>query len=234
MRFSFSQISSRRSSWIWFARGLKRNLEHLEVRGSIILENTQIHSRVRISHKVCLCVLKDYDWWVSWPADVVTDETEAGGAGLLLHGPPECRLSWCRHGVRFIQDDYLKRGTRLPTTNTGKQWVRVLALVWNSMTERYVHTRMHGCYRALGQLLSETLRYIWTYLWANQFWLTQCESQLRWAEQSSWPSLWWPGCLVHQRHWAPEPSVCKALDWRRTVEDDRIHTRAAKNRWMIK
>lgn len=114
LRFSFSQISNRRSSWISLAKGLKRNLEHLEVRGSIILQNTQAEGQDQ-SHtqSVFLC------WWlsyVSWPADVVTDEAEAGGAGLLLHGPPESSLSCTRHGVCLVQDDDLKRRTRLPTT----------------------------------------------------------------------------------------------------------------------
>lgn len=40
LRFSLSQICSRRSSWILLARGLKRNLEHLEVKGSMILKDT--------------------------------------------------------------------------------------------------------------------------------------------------------------------------------------------------
>lgn len=69
------------------------------------------------SHSVFVC---RWLFYVSWPADVVTDEAEAGGAGLLLHGPPESSLSWCRHGVGLIQDDDLKRRTWLPTTDTNK------------------------------------------------------------------------------------------------------------------
>lgn len=118
LRFSFSQMSSRRSSWIWFARGLKRNLEHLDVRGSIILQgHTDMQLGQGQSHSVFVC---RWLFYVSWPADVVTDEAEAGGAGLLLHGPPESSLSWCRHGVGLIQDDDLKRRTWLPTTDTNK------------------------------------------------------------------------------------------------------------------
>lgn len=56
LRFSFSQMSSKRSFWIWLARGLKRNLEHLEVRGSIILENKQ-HGQDQ-SHRECVRVLQ--------------------------------------------------------------------------------------------------------------------------------------------------------------------------------
>lgn len=42
LRFSFSQMSNSRSSWMWLANGLKRNLEHLDVRGSIILQNSRV------------------------------------------------------------------------------------------------------------------------------------------------------------------------------------------------
>lgn len=42
LRFSLSQISSSRPSWIWLAKGLKRNLEHLDVRGSMILQNSRV------------------------------------------------------------------------------------------------------------------------------------------------------------------------------------------------
>lgn len=69
------------------------------------------------SMKPCLCV----DWCdlVCRPADIVTDETEACGTGLLLHGTSESGLSRRRHGVCFIQDDDLKRRTWLPANNTG-------------------------------------------------------------------------------------------------------------------
>lgn len=47
LRPSFSQISSSRSSWIWLARGLKRNLEHLEVRGSMILKDKRTYTYIQ-------------------------------------------------------------------------------------------------------------------------------------------------------------------------------------------
>lgn len=121
LRFSFSQISSRRSSWIRLAKGLKRNLEHLEVRGSIILENTQTYGRVKIFLTVCVSVCVIWALTHSWPAYVVTDETEAGGARLLLHGPSEGGLSWSRHGVGLVQDDDLKGRTRLPAAKAAEQ-----------------------------------------------------------------------------------------------------------------
>lgn len=43
--------------------------------------------------------------------------------------------------------------------------------------------------------------------------LTLDESRRRWGVQSSWLSLWWPGCLVRQRHSAPVLSACTAPDW---------------------
>lgn len=54
---------------------------------------------------------------MSRPADVVADEAEAGGSGLLLHGPPESCLSWRRHGVGLVQDDDLVRRTQLTAAN---------------------------------------------------------------------------------------------------------------------
>lgn len=44
LRFSLSQISSSRPSWIRLAKGLKRNLEHLDVRGSMILNSRVVNS----------------------------------------------------------------------------------------------------------------------------------------------------------------------------------------------
>lgn len=58
------------------------------------------------------------------PADVVTDEAEACGARLLLHGSPESSLSWSCHGVCFIQDDDLERRTGLPTDKEKKRRAR--------------------------------------------------------------------------------------------------------------
>lgn len=58
-------------------------------------------------------------WGRGPPADVVTDEAEAGGAGLLLHRPPERRLSRSRHGVGLIQDDDLEGRTWFPTAGGG-------------------------------------------------------------------------------------------------------------------
>lgn len=85
LRFSFSQISSSRSSWIRLAKGLNRNLEHLDVRGSIILQNTDRQQGQDPGQRSPLSL---WGGGVRQPADVVTDETETGGTGLLLHGPP--------------------------------------------------------------------------------------------------------------------------------------------------
>lgn len=54
------------------------------------------------------------------PADVVADEAEAGGPGLLFHRSPKGRLSWSRHGVCLVQDNDLVGRTRLTAANTTK------------------------------------------------------------------------------------------------------------------
>lgn len=94
-------ISSKRADVEESERGVKRNFEHLEARGSMILFRL-VGEEVGANPDINCA-----------PGDIVAHKAETSDPRICLHDAPQRALSVLCHGVCFVQNDNLVRRTRI-------------------------------------------------------------------------------------------------------------------------
>ena len=82
------------------SRGLNRNLEQRDAKGSIILRGARQLGTVKGRGS-------------DRPCNVVAHETKAGNPCICLHDTTQCTLGILGHRISLIQDDYLIRWARV-------------------------------------------------------------------------------------------------------------------------
>jgi hypothetical protein len=102
--FSWEAMKKRREKEEVESRGVKRNLEQREARGSMMLDEFGIGIDFLVRNG-----WREKRGDASVPSDVVAHQAESSDFGVCFHNSAEGTLGVLGHGVRFVQyDDFVR------------------------------------------------------------------------------------------------------------------------------